>query len=94
LDLRPEMQFGAVEFTEPSLVWYFRGRVHAFMTILRPAGVSGFMAEPGPRFIILPTARTHEAFPNLPSSWKTFSAEGFNVAKGRRVNLTLVLKPD
>src|SRR5437764_15005264 len=27
-NLKPEMEFGAVEFTEPSLVWYFRRQDH------------------------------------------------------------------
>ena len=30
-DLRPEMEFGAVGYNEPSLVWYFRGRVKGFL---------------------------------------------------------------
>src|SRR5205814_2656053 len=32
--LRPEMEFGAVDFQEPSLVWYFRSRLHGWMTPL------------------------------------------------------------
>src|SRR4029077_5932090 len=30
--LQPNMQFAAVEFQEPSLVWYFRSRVQGFLT--------------------------------------------------------------
>src|SRR5437764_7290334 len=30
--LRADMEFGAVSFTEPGLVWYFRSRVHGFLT--------------------------------------------------------------
>jgi 4-amino-4-deoxy-L-arabinose transferase-like glycosyltransferase len=93
-DLRPEMKFAAVDFTEPSVVWYFRSQIHAFMQTVPPAGAQAFMAEDGPRFVILTATRAHELFPNIPPSWKGFSAGGFNVAKGRRVDLMLLVKPE
>ena len=93
-DLRPEMKFAAVDFTEPSLVWYFRSQIRAFMQTVRPAGAQAFMSEEGPRFVILTTARAQELFPNIPPSWREFSAKGFNVARGRRVDVTLLLKPE
>src|SRR5207244_6149929 len=31
-ELRPEMEFGVVDFQEPSLVWYFRSRIHGWMS--------------------------------------------------------------
>jgi 4-amino-4-deoxy-L-arabinose transferase-like glycosyltransferase len=93
-DLRPEMKFAAVDFTEPSVVWYFRSRISAFMQTVPPAGAQAFMSEQGPRFVILTGASARELFPNIPPTWKTFSAEGFNLAKGRRVDLTLLLKPE
>jgi 4-amino-4-deoxy-L-arabinose transferase-like glycosyltransferase len=93
-DLRPEMKFAAVDFTEPSVVWYFRSQIRAFMETVRPAGAQAFMSEEGPRFVILTAAKARELFPNIPPSWKGFSASGFNVAKGRRVDLMLLLKPE
>jgi 4-amino-4-deoxy-L-arabinose transferase-like glycosyltransferase len=93
-DLRPEMEFGAVDFQEPSLVWYFRSRAKGWMTPLKQKNVGEFMNRAGSRFVILPTADATEIFSNLPSSWKTFSTSGFNIAKGKHVDLTLVLKPD
>jgi 4-amino-4-deoxy-L-arabinose transferase-like glycosyltransferase len=90
--LRPEMEFGAVTFEEPSLVWYFRGRVSSWMNLLRPQDATEFMQRSGPRFIVLPTTLAHELFANPPHDLKTFSARGFNVAKGKTVDLTLVLK--
>jgi hypothetical protein len=53
-----------------------------------------FMSEPGPRFVIVPTSLAGTLFTNHPESWKKFSADGFNIAKGRHVDLTLVLKPE
>jgi 4-amino-4-deoxy-L-arabinose transferase-like glycosyltransferase len=92
--LQPEMEFGAVDYQEPSLVWYFRSRVKGWMTPLRAVSTQQFMDKAGPRFVVLPTKLISETFPSPPPNWKTFSAHGFNVAKGERVDLTLVLKPD
>ncbi|HEV2046924.1 MAG TPA: glycosyltransferase family 39 protein [Chthoniobacterales bacterium] len=92
--LRPEMEFGAVGYTEPSLVWYFRSRVKGWMTTLDTDNAVQFMEKGGPRFVILPTELATKVFPILPSTWKTFSAGGLNIAKGKRADLTLVLKPD
>jgi 4-amino-4-deoxy-L-arabinose transferase-like glycosyltransferase len=92
--LRPEIEFGAVDYQEPSLVWYFRSRVHGWMTPLNQKSAASFMEKPGPRFVILPTESVTAAFPNPPSTWKTFSTASFNIAKGKHVDLSLVLKPD
>lgn len=93
-ELRPEMEFGAVDFREPSLVWYFRSRVRGWMTPLKQKNAAEFMERDGARFVVLPTTLVAKTFANLSPNWKTFSASGFNVAKGKRVDLTLVLKPE
>jgi hypothetical protein len=64
------------------------------MIPLRAASASQFMDEGGPRFVVLPTQLAAKIFPNQPPNWKAFSTHGFNIAKGSRVDLTLVLKPD
>ena len=92
--LRPEMEFGAVDFQEPSLVWYFRSRVHGWMTSLTQKTAAQFMEKDGTRFVILPTALVGKTFPDPPATWKSFSTRGINIAKGKHVDLTLVLKPD
>ena len=92
--LQPKMQFAAVEFQEPSLVWYFRSRVQDFLTPLNKRRAVEFMSAPNPRLIILPTALTGELFVNPPAGWRFFTVSGFNIAKGKRVDLTLVLKPE
>jgi len=93
-DLRPEMEFGAVDFAEPSLVWYFRSRAKGWMFSLNRQSVQLFMGKSGARFVIMPTKLAETDFANLPPAWKTFSTHGFNVAKGKRVELTLILKPE
>ena len=92
--LRPEMEFGAVDFQEPSLVWYFRSRIKGWMTPLNATSAGQFMEKDGARFVILPTPLVTKLFPTPPATWKSFSATGLNVAKGKDVDLTLVLKPD
>ncbi len=93
-ELRPEMEFGAIDFQEPSLVWYFRSRTHGWMTPLNQKNVGEFMAKSGGRFVVMPPAVMDKAFPSPPANWNTFSTGGFNVAKGKHVDLTLVLKPE
>ncbi|MGE5213014.1 MAG: ArnT family glycosyltransferase [Nitrospirota bacterium] len=92
--LRPNMQFAAVEFQEPSLVWYFRSRVQGFLTPLNKRRAAEFMSAPDPGFIVLPTRVAGEIFANPPASWRFFTVSGFNIAKGKRVDLTLVLKAE
>ena len=92
--LQPDMQFASVQFEEPSLVWYFRSRVKGFLTPLNKRRATEFMSMSGPRFIILPTPVAGTLSANSPQHWKFFSTSGFNIAKGKRVDLTLVLKPE
>jgi 4-amino-4-deoxy-L-arabinose transferase-like glycosyltransferase len=92
--LAREMEFGAVDYNEPSLAWYFRSRVDGFMTPLSQANAAQFMQKPGGRFVIAPTTLVTQVFPTMLENWKKFSAGGFNIPKGKHVDLTLVLKPD
>ena len=93
-NLQPTTQFASVEFEEPSLVWYFRGRLQGFLMRLNKKNAVDFMSTPGPRFVIVPTSLVQTLFPNHPQAWRSFSTRGFNIAKGKQVDLTLVLKPE
>jgi 4-amino-4-deoxy-L-arabinose transferase-like glycosyltransferase len=93
-NLQPTTQFASVEFEEPSLVWYFRGRLQGFLTRLNKKTAADFMSTPGPRFVIVPTSLVQTLFPNPPQAWRIFCTRGFNIAKGKQVDLTLVLKPE
>jgi 4-amino-4-deoxy-L-arabinose transferase-like glycosyltransferase len=93
-NLQPTTQFASVEFEEPSLVWYFRGRLQGFLTRLNKKNAVDFMSTPGPRFVIVPTSLVQTLFPNPPQAWRSFSTRGFNIAKGKQVDLTLLLKPE
>jgi hypothetical protein len=92
--LQPNMQFASVEFEEPSVVWYFRSRVQSFLTRLNKKNAGDFMSGAGPRFVIVPTSLVQALFPKPPQTWTSFPTRGFNIAKGKQVDLTLVLKPE
>ena len=92
--LQPNMQFASVEFEEPSLVWYFRSRVKGFLTPLNKRRAADFMNVAGPRFVVLPMPVARAVFANTPQTWKFVTVSGFNVPKGKRVDLTLVLKTE
>jgi len=92
--LQPNMQFASVEFEEPSVVWYFRSRVQGFLTRLNKKNAVDFMSKPGPRFIIVPTPLVQTLFPNRPQTWRDFPTHGFNIPKGKQVDLALVVKSE
>jgi hypothetical protein len=92
--IRSDTQFGAVDYVEPSLVWYFRSPTSGFLKPLRRNNLAEFMAQPGSRFAVVPTPIAASAVTSSPDKLKIFSTRGFNIAKFEKVDLTLVLKPE
>jgi hypothetical protein len=92
-DLLPEMHFASVDYAEPSLVWYFRSRVHGLYWAMKPEYVEKFMGFTGPKFVIMPTEVAKTLYPEIPPGWKSYTAQGFNFAKGQHTDLTMLLKP-
>lgn len=92
--LGPDMAFASSGYNEPSLVWYFRKNVHSWRRTLKEEELVGFMRVKGPRFCVLPTSLAASVFPKPDPRWRRFEAAGINPAKGRRVDLTLILKSD
>jgi 4-amino-4-deoxy-L-arabinose transferase-like glycosyltransferase len=92
--LQPNMQFASVEFEEPSLVWYFRSGVQTFLTRLNKKNAADFVSKAGPRFVVAPTSTAGALFAGQTQNWKFFSTRGFNIAKGKPVDLTLALKSE
>ena len=90
--LTSDMQLAAVEFQEPSLVWYFRGHTRSFMHSVASAKAKDFMAEAGARCMVLPTEMAQQTWPITPPDWKRYSTQGYNVAKGKHIELTLLVK--
>ena len=92
-DLKPEMEFGAIDYKEPSLIWYFRRHVDGFFSDLDSDLLGPFLEKPGARFVIVPTTKVAELLPASPSHYKRYTARGINTANGKWVDLTLILKP-
>jgi 4-amino-4-deoxy-L-arabinose transferase-like glycosyltransferase len=100
--LQPEMDFAAYHFDAPSLVWNFRSRVRGWLYYnrsggrdvgpLQPEQVLQFMEGAGPHFVVLPTAVADRLYPTLPAGYRKFSTRGFDIANGRWIDLTLILK--
>jgi len=100
--LQPEMDFAAYDFDAPSLVWNFRSRVRGFLyysrfegrdyATLQPDQVPQFLQRAGPHFVVVPTKVADQLYPTLPSGYRKFSTRGFDIAKGRWVDLTLIMK--
>jgi 4-amino-4-deoxy-L-arabinose transferase-like glycosyltransferase len=92
-ELRSDMEFAAIGYTEPSLVWYLRRDISGFMTPLRSKDAAAYLEKPGPRFLILPTNTATHLFPQPDASWRSYRTDGWNIAKGERVEVTMLLKP-
>ena len=100
--LQPEMDFAAYDFDAPSLVWNFRSRVRGWLSYSRidgrdvaaiqPDQVPEFLARPGPHFVVVPTTVADRLYPTVPEGYRKFFTHGFDIAKGRWVDLTLILK--
>jgi 4-amino-4-deoxy-L-arabinose transferase-like glycosyltransferase len=96
--LRPETAFAVVDFQEPNLIWEMRRVVRGYGEGVAKSGaaVEGFLREPGPRAVVL-TTRAWEgmrAEVGMEPGWRVFSAQGFNAAKLRGMDLTIVVKPE
>ena len=90
--LRPEMEFCSVAYEEPSLVWYFRKHVEGFHRKRKIHQVGDYMDRKGPRFCIVPTDKVDEIeHPDI-NRWERVRVTGINVAKGKPVDLTLMVK--
>ncbi len=92
LDLTTELATTA-EYQEPSVTWYFRGKLRTFQSPVKISNARAWMEQPGPRAIVLPEAREFEALQQEPVNWRRVEVSGFNLARGARVNLVLVYKP-
>jgi 4-amino-4-deoxy-L-arabinose transferase-like glycosyltransferase len=91
--LRPEMKLASVDYHEPSLVWTFRREIAGFHTPLKASKAARWLAEPGPRLLVLPADRVEELFPSMPAGVERFESRGFWLTKGRWVELALLAKP-
>jgi hypothetical protein len=90
--LTPGMELATVDYHEPSLVWLFRRRIHGFQTDMDWKLAEDWMNRPGPRVCVLPTAQVGDIFRRLDPAWREVNASGYDVANGRKADLTAILK--
>ena len=92
--LSPDMEFGVSGYAEPSLVFYLRKHVRGFMSYVKPEQVEEYMAQPGRRFVIVPTDSVDKIGAEARAAWTRLTMDGFNVGRASSVALTMYLKKD
>jgi 4-amino-4-deoxy-L-arabinose transferase-like glycosyltransferase len=90
--LTPATEFALVDFQEPNAIWEMRRVVHGYGDTIPATKVVAFLNEPGPRAVLLSTALWQQLRAGTDPAWKAVEARGFNAAKGRFVDLTLIVK--
>jgi 4-amino-4-deoxy-L-arabinose transferase-like glycosyltransferase len=88
--LRDGMEIAVVNYHEPGLVWYLRGRVKSWPAEIQAGEVEAFMKKNGARACILPS-KTAAQIPVDPA-WSVTSAKGFNISNGKPVELLMLVK--
>jgi 4-amino-4-deoxy-L-arabinose transferase-like glycosyltransferase len=94
--LTPETEFALVDFQEPNAIWEMRRVAKGYGRAIDDSDPASFLDQPGPRAVILSSDlwhRFHFLHATSQPSWKVYEAGGFNAAKGRLIDLTLVVKP-
>ena len=90
--LKPEMEMASATYNEPSLCWNFRSILKSFVDYREEKSLPAFMSRPGARLCILPTSKVDETFAAIPDSWQRVRVKGFNLANGKRVDLTALIQ--
>jgi 4-amino-4-deoxy-L-arabinose transferase-like glycosyltransferase len=89
----PEMELAAVGFDEPSLVWEFRQGITNYMEYLPAEKAALFLARPGPRVLVLPTAQARGLLKELAAGAICVRATGLDTVHFRRHDLTAIIRP-
>jgi hypothetical protein len=92
-DLKPDTQFALVDFQEPNTIWEMRRALKGFGQVIPESNVMSFLEQPGSRAVVLSLPAAQRISQLADPSWKIFHARGFNAAKGRFIDLMLVVKP-
>jgi 4-amino-4-deoxy-L-arabinose transferase-like glycosyltransferase len=87
-----DMRIAAVDFQEPSLVWYFRSKSRHQIAVIGERDAPKFLAAEGPRALIIPASRAQEVAAGAGVPLERIESSGFNIAKGHRTRLTMLVK--
>jgi len=93
--LKPNTQFALVDFKEPTAVWEMRQVTKGYANLIPASGIEGFLSQPGYRAVIFTEPVSLSDFAGVPlaPTWRSFTAHGFNAAKGKTIDLTMIVKP-
>ena len=91
--LKPNTQFALVDFKEPTAVWEMRRVTKSFAQFVDPTQVRTYLNQPGPRAVIVSKDQWQQAVPVIDPGWQTYGMQGFNAAKGKTIDLTMIVKP-
>jgi 4-amino-4-deoxy-L-arabinose transferase-like glycosyltransferase len=67
----------SIGYDEPSLIWYFRYRTHAFHQSLAPNELNDFMSQSGPAICVISADQTVKIDP----SWQSTSVTGYDFSR-------------
>ena len=100
--LAPETQLGLVDFQEPNAIWEVlrlftpemagEGGQSGPADFLADDQVINYLHGADARVVILSTEHWNKLRAAADPKWRTFEAHGFNAARLRRIDLTLVVK--
>jgi hypothetical protein len=104
--LTPQMPFALVDFNEPgayaepNAIWEMRRVTKSYGAVIPREVVLDYLHQPGPCAVVLSSSLWRQIdwtdFNNpfrTGSPWSVYTASGFNAAKGRFIDVTLVVKP-
>jgi 4-amino-4-deoxy-L-arabinose transferase-like glycosyltransferase len=84
-------RIAAVDFQEPSLVWYFRGRSDHEIAMIAEREAPAFLSAGGARAVIIPASRAEGVASRAGVPLERIEASGYNIAKGQRTRLTMLV---
>ncbi len=87
--LKPDTQFALVDFKEPTAVWEMRRVTASYAEFIDTSAAVTYLSQPGPHAVIF----GNRIVLKPESSWTTYEARGFNAAKGKTIDLTMIVKP-
>jgi 4-amino-4-deoxy-L-arabinose transferase-like glycosyltransferase len=88
--VRSDMAFASVDYHEPGLIWNFRKHLRTWDLNLKTADVQDYMHQNGPRLCILPSKSMSQI--TVAPEWQVVNARGFNITKGRMIDLSMLVK--
>jgi 4-amino-4-deoxy-L-arabinose transferase-like glycosyltransferase len=91
-NVRPSTQFALVDFKEPTAVWEMRHVTTAYADLIDVSKVRAYLDQPGPHAVILSTDLFSKSPQLLDPDLQVFRARGFNAAKGKPIDLTMLVK--